>query len=170
MHAGMADSFINPTDKGGPMRTMLAAVSLVFAPAIASACTIAPEFRDLDAFLKAKEDIQVIFLGRVKSVVELPQESDTTEWNITFEAGKWWRGIPQEFPSVLGGARTRARSTCEGVDDFSAKEGEQWLIVGTSSDGKIHPVRWLSTRLENGKLPIGLEQQLGAPIKSSFVP
>jgi hypothetical protein len=139
------------------MRKILAAISLVVVPAIASACTMHPDFKDLGAFIDAKRDDSVIFLGTVKSI----HKSRMDDWDITFETGKWWRGVPRSVASVSGGVGTRAGSSCEGVSDFSAKEGEQWLIVGTSYKGKIHPVRWLSLRLEDGNLPIKAEQQLG---------
>lgn len=151
------------------MRKIVAAVSLAFVPAITSACEISPEFGNLEAFLKAKGDDQVIFLGTVKSIHALPQESVTKEWDITFEADKWWRGTPQDRIAVLGGSRTRARTSCEGVDDFSARENEQWLIVGTSYKGKILPVRWLSIKLANGSLPPEIEEQLTALTKPWLV-
>lgn len=125
------------------------------------ACTLHPDFKDLGAFLGAERDDKVIFLGTVKSI----HKSRANDWNITFATDRWWRGVPRSSASVSGGIGTMKHSSCEGVHDFAADEGEVWLIVATAYKERITPTPWLSRKIENKKLPIEVEQQLNTLTK-----
>jgi len=142
------------------MRTLFLGALLACLPYAAFACKLSAEVTDLTAFLEAKKESQVVFLGKVKSIQALPRTSNETVTDITFEASKWWRGTPQDFVLALGAAGTMAGTDCAGIFDFSAQEGEQWLVVGTWWNGKIHPSGLLSVRLQNGNLPAEIKGQL----------
>lgn len=142
------------------MRKVLPVALLMFVSSFASACKLSPEATDLGAFLSAKKDGQVVFLGKVQSIQDLPSNSSEVKRDITFEASKWWRGSPQSVVPAFGAVGTMAGSDCEGIFDFSAREGEQWLVVGTWWKGKVHPSGLLSVRLQNENLPFEINQLL----------
>ena len=142
------------------MRKVLPIALLMFVPAFASACKLSLEATDLGAFLRAQNDSKVVFLGKVQSIQDLPRKSSEAAQDITFEASKWWRGTPQSIVPTFGAVGTMAGTDCEGVFDFSAGEGEEWLIVGTWRKGKVHPSGLLSVRLQNGNFPIEIKYLL----------
>ncbi|MBV8634163.1 MAG: hypothetical protein JO002_06710 [Burkholderiaceae bacterium] len=142
------------------MRKLFLTALLTTLPYAAFACKLSAEATDLTAFLMAKNESQVVFLGKVKSVQALPRTSNETNQDITFEASKWWRGTPQNLVLALGAEDTMAGTDCAGIFDFSAQEGEQWLVVGTWWNGKINPSGLLSMRLQNGNLPAEIKGQL----------
>ena len=55
------------------MRILLFIASLAFLPNVAFACKLGAEATDLGAFLRAKNDSQVVFLGKVTRIQELPR-------------------------------------------------------------------------------------------------
>jgi len=143
------------------MRKLLCIASLIFLPNVAFACKLGAEATDLEAFLGAKNDSQVIFLGKVTLVQELPRTASEINRDITIETSKWWRGAPQGVVRVFGAEGTMAETDCAGLFDFFARVGEQWLVVGTWWNGQIHPSGLLSVRLKkNGKLPAKIKAQL----------
>lgn len=143
------------------MRKLLCIASITFLPNVAFACKLGAEATDLGSFLEAKNDSQVVFLGKVTLVQELPRTASETNRNITIQTSKWWRGAPQGVVQVFGAEGTMAGTDCAGLFDFSARVGEQWLVVGTWWNGQIHPSGLLSVRLEkSGKLPAEIKAQL----------
>lgn len=133
-----------------------AALSLIlFSAAIpAHACKLAEEAYDLKAFLAKKNPKQVVFLGKVTSVVSRPASpSLLVDQQMEFETTHWWRGTPRKFVSGSGYVEKPTGSSCDGVYDFSVEAGAEWLIVGYIQDGRVHPMRMLSKRLANGNVP-----------------
>ncbi|NHZ41834.1 hypothetical protein [Massilia aquatica] len=120
----------------------------------AHACKLAEEAYDLKAFLAKKDPKQVVFLGKVTSVVSLPASPLLlVDQNFEFETTRWWRGTPREMVSGRGYVAKPTGSSCDGVFDFSVEAGAEWLIVGYVENGRVHPMSMLSKRLANGDVP-----------------
>ncbi|NHZ61315.1 hypothetical protein [Massilia genomosp. 1] len=129
-------------------------LSLFSALIPAHACKLAEETYSLNAFLAKKDPKQVVFLGKVTSVVSLPTPpSLLVAQNFESETTRWWRGTPRKRVSASGYVEEPSGSSCDGAFDFSVEAGAEWLIVGYVEDGRVHPMPMLSKRLTNGGVP-----------------
>ena len=126
---------------------------------ISSACSF--KIRDVSDYVQHKTPDSVIFLGTVLSVGEKKVGKDGTfTQNIEFRATRWFGGKAQEIISVQGVTGNYRGTDCEGIFDFSAKNGEEWLIFGQLYDGKVKPDRFRSQKLVNGTIPDSLLKEL----------
>lgn len=82
---------------------------------------------------------------------------------IEFETTRWWRGKPRATVVGIGTIEKPSGSSCDGILNFWAKPGQEWLIVGYLKDGQIHPLPLMSQGIENGEVPPEVLRILGAP-------
>lgn len=103
---------------------------------------------------------RVIFVGTVLSVGEKKiGKNGTSIQNIEFRATRWFGGKAQATVSVRGVIWSN-QGSCEGVFDFSAKKGEEWLIFGQLHEGRVNPDTFLSKKLVNGTIPDSILKEL----------
>lgn len=120
-----------------------------------------PQVRDVSDYVQHRIPDSVIFLGTVLSVGEKKAGKDgTSTQNIEFRTTRWFGGKAQEIVSVQGLTGSYRGTDCEGVSDFSAKKGEEWLIFGQLYDEKVKPDRFRSQKLVNGTMPDSLLKEL----------
>lgn len=117
------------------------------------ACKLAPKGYDLKVFLASREPGQVVFLGRVISIDPiLSSSSAISTQRISFQVSRWWRGKARDVVVAIGVQGSAKGTSCEGVFDFSAKIGQEFLVVGYEENGEIRPSKQLSKELEGDKL------------------
>jgi hypothetical protein len=117
------------------------------------ACKLEPKGYDLKVFLASREPGQVVFLGKVVSIDSIPSSSSTIlTQKISFQVSKWWRGHARDVVIVVGVQGSAKGTSCEGVFDFSAKIGQEFLVIGYEEQGEIRPSKQLSKELESEKL------------------
>jgi hypothetical protein len=135
-------------------RTVLFALAVSTFGGRAGACSLVDWAFDLRAFLARATPGQVVFVGKVREVngVE-PTRWQVSAQHIKFDVSKWWRGEPRETIEASAALSKRTGSSCDGLDDFSARVGEEWLIVGYEIDGIIRPNRQMSKLAVAGHLP-----------------
>lgn len=117
------------------------------------ACKLVPKAYDLKVFLASREPGQVVFLGKVVSIDPIPSSSSSNSTQkISFQVSKWWRGQARDVVVAIGVQGSAKGTSCEGVFDFSAKIGQEFLVVGYEENGEIRPSKQLSKELEGDKL------------------
>ena len=120
---------------------------------VAMACKVGPVAYDLAAFLKEKKATTVVVLARVESSKEVALTEFGRRQDLILSVSRRWLGPQSRTLSAEGYVVIQERSDCDASFSFSAKVGEQWLIVGeTDSHGVVRPSKLLSRRLQNGKL------------------
>lgn len=101
-----------------------------------------------------------VFLGEVRSVRTRQTTDDSVVLDIEFRVSRWFEGVTQDSVLVRGLISRKFVTDCHGVFDFSARPGEQWLIFGQVSDGRVLPDNRLSVKVQGGKVPPSLLKQL----------
>ncbi|MFZ6819999.1 hypothetical protein [Undibacterium sp. Ji22W] len=128
----------------------------------AIACKLAPKGYDLKVFLASREPGQVVFLGKVISIDPIPSSSSSiSTQKISFQVSRWWRGQARDVVIAIGVQGSAKGTSCEGVFDFSAKIGQEFLVVGYEENGEIRPSKQLSKELEGDKLTKDILALLG---------
>lgn len=111
-------------------------------------------------YTKERIPESVVFQGVVVSVTETTNVDGSSNQEIEFRAVRWFSGAQQTSATVMGATGILRGTDCEGVFDFSAEKGQEWLIFGQRSQGRIIPNKQLSTRLTDGKIPSLLLEQI----------
>ncbi len=136
-------------------------LAMVLASGSAGACSPPATSHNLKAALASARPGLIVFRGQIESA----EGAETSEQGArarqyVIRADKWWRGPDRARMAARGSVNTMAGTSCQGLFDFSAEQGEQWLIVGHEEDGIFAPSGLLSQKLENGMLPLALRQLL----------
>lgn len=134
-------------------------LSLFASPALA--CR--PKFQKVSDYVENRIPDHVIFLGTVISVEEKQVREGVSAQNIEFRTARWFGGKPQNTISVRGFIGSWQGTNCQGMSDFSAKTGEEWLIFGRLHDGKVNPDSELSRKIVKGEIPAALLKELKWP-------
>jgi hypothetical protein len=96
----------------------------------------------------------VIFVGEFLSVSDHRDSAGNIIRDTTFQVSKWWISDLKDPVSVRSTALA-ALTSCGPQPGLEAKVGEQWLVFGWVSDGRITP--YLDSRvtmpLTNGRIP-----------------
>ena len=136
----------------------LLCITLSLFASLSSACK--PVVHRVSDYVQHRIPNHVIFLGTVLSVEEEQVGEGVTTQNIEFRATRWFGGEAQETVSVRGVIGSYRGTDCEGVVDFSAKKGEEWLMFGQLYEGKVNPDRFVSRKVVNGTIPASLLKEL----------
>lgn len=136
----------------------LVCVALSLFASLGSACK--PVMHHVSDYVAHRIPDHVVFLGTVVSVEETQVGEGTSTQNIEFLATRWFGGKAQETVSVRGVIGSYRGTDCEGLVDFSAKKGEEWLMFGQRYEGKVNPDRFLSRKIVNGAIPASLLKEL----------
>lgn len=132
-------------------RKLVQAVLLGVVLAVAETATACkPRFYHVEEYARSIPD-HAIFQGRVVSVVD---------GNIRFSVTRWLGGDRLATPVIREVINSAAGTDCMGINDFTAKPGEEWLIFGRVREGVVEPERSLSLKLLDGKIPPDILNEL----------
>jgi len=143
------------------MKKHFTALALCLAAQGAFACKIPPQAYDMHAYLKASDMPKVVVKAKVDDVTEMLRQDGVVEQRVELTASSWWRGEAMPNITMIASTGGMSGTSCEGVWDFSVKKGEEWLIVGVMTDGIVHPLPKLSTKITDGRIPPQLKKMLG---------
>ena len=139
---------------------ILTACSVSMFVETAGACSV--RVQTVTEFLADKSPNKAVFVGTVTSVKkkhipagQIPNgdAAHDTIQDIQMKASRWFVGTERPEVMVSGKITGGIDQACAGVFDFSAAIGEQWLVFGRLSDGKITPNKFRSEKLIDGKIP-----------------
>lgn len=126
------------------------------------ACKLRAEAYVLKAFLAERTPEQIVFLGKVVAVEPIPTSTEGVASQIIhFKVSRWWRGEKRDQIIAIGVQGSAKGSSCEGVFDFEARIGQEFLIVGYEISGEIRPSKRLSIEVQEWKLPEDVRILLG---------
>lgn len=130
---------------------ILLLISILFVSYPTLACK--PLIYPISYYVQEQVSGQVIFLGKVVSVEEKKDKDGVVYQTIEFTPTRWFGGEKKGIFKVSGVIGTMHGTDCEGVFDFSAKVGEEWLIFGQLHDNIVTPDRFNSIKVIDGKIP-----------------
>jgi hypothetical protein len=143
------------------MKKHITALILCLAAQGAIACKLPPQAYDMRAYLSASDMPKVVVKAKVDEVTEMLRQDGVVEQRVEMTATSWWRGEASQSITMIASTGGMNGTSCQGVWDFSVKVGEEWLIVGVMTDGIVHPLPRLSTKIVDGKIPPQLKKMLG---------
>jgi hypothetical protein len=143
------------------MKKHIATLALALFAQGALACKIPPQAYDMQAYLRAAGMPKVVVKAKVEEVTEMLRQDGVVEQRVEMTATSWWRGEATSNITMMASTGGLSGTSCDGAWDFSVKVGEEWLIVGVMTDGIVHPLPRLSTRIVDGRVPPQLRKMLG---------
>ncbi|WP_162791441.1 TonB family protein [Dyella tabacisoli] len=130
----------------------LAVVSALFAFS-AQACSPATYPDPVMHFLQQDGPGAMVFVGVVTSVKSQGDAKKNISQDIVFRPTRALRGNYNESLPVRGFITTDPLAPCGNFFDFTAREGEEWLIFGHLRDGVVYPDKASSRQIKNGTVP-----------------